>query len=85
VADRLLPYAVSQRDSVEHGAADDDELVRKAVTLLTVMPRNQQRETLESLLSPNDPQKGRRAVDALIAADFATEDARGRLHRRMLK
>lgn len=82
--DRLLPYSVSQREPAGHGAPDDDELVEKAVTLLTVMPRNQRRETVESLLSPNDPQKGRRAVDALIAADLATEDAHGRLHRRML-
>jgi hypothetical protein len=81
VAERLLPYAVREREPVGNGAPDDDELVEKAVTLLTVMPRNQRREIVEGLLSPNDPQRGRRAVDALIAASLATEDERGRLHR----
>ena len=34
---------------------------------------------LEKLLEPNDAQRGRRAVDALIAAGFVVEDERGRL------
>jgi hypothetical protein len=45
------------------------------------MPRNQHRHTIEELLSPNDPEKGRRAVDALIEAAFAAEDDAGHLHR----
>jgi hypothetical protein len=81
VADRLLPYGLSPRHSVEHDEAVEDELFEKAVTLLTFMPGNQPRERLEKLLSPNDPQRGRRAVDALIDAALATEDERGRLRR----
>jgi hypothetical protein len=45
------------------------------------MPRNQPREKVEKLLSPNDPQRARRAVDALIDAALATEDERGCLRR----
>ena len=81
VADRLLPYGVSEEESVDHGEEPEDELVERAVTLLRFMPRNQPRETVEDLLSPNDPLKGRRAVDALIEAALATVDARGRLQR----
>ena len=81
VADRLLPYELSQPEPVGHDEQTDDELVQKAVTLLRFMPRNQPREKVENLLSPNDPAKGRRAVDALIKAALATVDARGRLQR----
>jgi hypothetical protein len=45
------------------------------------MPSNQRRETIQELLSPNDPDRGRRAVDALIDAAFAAEDQAGRLRR----
>ncbi len=61
-----------------------NELVGRAVTLLTLLPRNQPREKVERLLSPNDPQRGARAIDALIAAALATEDERGRLCRTAL-
>ena len=81
VADRLLPYGVSEQEPVDHDEETEDELVEKAVTLLRFMPRNQPRETVEDLLSPDDPQKGRRAVDALIEAALATVDAQGRLRR----
>ena len=81
VADRLLPYELSQPEPVRHDEETEDELVEKAATLLRFMPRNQPREKVESLLSPNDPIKGRRAVDALIDAAVATVDARGRLQR----
>jgi hypothetical protein len=47
-----------------------------------VMPCNQHRETIEGLLSPNDPERGRRAVDALIDASLAAEDDTGHLRRR---
>jgi hypothetical protein len=57
------------------------ELLEKAVTLLTFSPRNQAREKVEKLVSPNDPARGRRAVDALIEAALVTEDERGRLCR----
>lgn len=82
VADRLSPYGgVSEHETVEHDEETDDELVERAVTLLRFMPRNQPREKVEDLLSPNDPHKGRRAVDALIDAALATVDAQGRLQR----
>ena len=81
VADRLLPYELSQPEPVGHDEETDDDLVEKAATLLRFMPRNQPREKVENLLSPHDPIKGRRAVDALIDAALATVDARGRLQR----
>jgi hypothetical protein len=81
VADRLLPYGVSEQELVEHDEETEDELVERAVTLLRFMPRNQPRETVEALLSPNDRKKGRRAVDALIDAALATVDTQGRLQR----
>jgi len=81
VADRLLPYELSQPDPVGHDEHVDAELVERAVRLLRFMPRNQPRERVESLLSPNDPVKGRHAVDALIKAALATVDSRGRLQR----
>lgn len=83
VADRLRPYSVSQQESIEHAdaAGIDNELLEKAVTLLTFAPRNLRRETVEKLVAPNDPQRGRRVVDALIGAALATEDPQGRLRR----
>ena len=81
VADRLLPYELSHSEPVVHDEQTDDELLEKALTLLRFMPRNQPREKVESLISPNDPAKGRRAVDVLIEAALATVDARGRLQR----
>jgi hypothetical protein len=41
------------------------------------MPRNQLRKTIEELLSPNDLERGRKAIDALIEAAFAIEDETG--------
>ena len=81
VADKLLPYGVSEQEPVDHDEETEHELVEKAVTLLRFMPRNQPREKVESMLSPNDPVRGRRAVDALIESAVATVDARGRLQR----
>jgi hypothetical protein len=72
IADRLVAYGVSERPRVEHAETVETELVEKAVTLLTFLPRNQPREKLETLLSPHDPQRGARAADALIAAALAT-------------
>jgi hypothetical protein len=45
------------------------------------MPRNQLRATIEQLLAPDDVERGRRAVDALIDAAFAIEDETGHLRR----
>ena len=81
MADRLLPYELSQLEPIGHDEEADTALVEKAVTLLRFMPRNQPRERVEKMLSPNDPLKGRRAVDALIEAALATVDAQGRLQR----
>ena len=82
VAERLTPYATAELpDLGEEDAAADPELVERAATLLTVMPRNQLRKTIESLLSPNDLERGRQAVDALIDAAFAAEDDAGHLRR----
>ena len=65
----MAPY-----ETAGQPAADVDELVERALTLLMVMPANQKRETVEDLLSPTDRDKGRRAVDALIESAFAAED-----------
>ena len=86
VAQRLAPYEVSDLPVSDLPVASElealeDELVEKAATLLLVMPSNQRRETIQELLSPNDPDRGRRAVDALIDASFAVEDHAGRLRR----
>ena len=79
VVERLAPYDVALVDDVRSSQAVDGELVKKAATLLQLMPRNQRRETIEDLVCPNDQPRGRRAVDALIDAEFAAEDWTGRL------
>jgi hypothetical protein len=81
VAERLTPYRTSTLPDIREEASVDTELVERAATLLTVMPRNQLRKTIESLLSPHDLEKGRQAVDALIDAAFAAEDDTGHLRR----
>ena len=70
VVERLTPYEGAQFD-----------LLERAATLLAVMPRKQLRSTVERLLSPNDLEKGRRAIDALIDAAFAIEDETGHIRR----
>ena len=81
VAERLTPYETSKVPDLAEEEAVDAELVERAATLLTVMPRNQLRKTIESLLSPHDLERGRLAVDALIDAAFAAEDDAGHLRR----
>jgi hypothetical protein len=81
VAERLTPYGTSKLPDIAEEEAVDTELVERAATLLTVMPRNQLRKTIESLLSPHDLERGRLAVDALIDAAFAAEDDAGHLRR----
>ena len=87
VAERLAAYetsdvdVVGRVDVVGHGEVADHELVERAATLLAVMPRNQLRATIEGLLSPNDHDRGRRAVDALIDAAFAIEDETGHIRK----
>jgi hypothetical protein len=80
VVERLTPYEGAQVDVPDEGAADP-ELVERAATFLAVMPRKQLRSTVERLLSPNDLEKGRRAIDALIDAAFAVEDETGHIRR----
>ena len=77
VAERLAGYEVSKVPDVSENEEADSELVERAATLLAVMPRNQLRKTIEDLLSPNDLERGRKAVDALIDAAFAVEDETG--------
>jgi hypothetical protein len=81
VVERLAPYDVALVDDLGCPEAAGDELVERAATLLQLMPANQRRETIEDLVSPNDQQRGRDAVDALIESAFAAEDVTGRLRR----
>jgi hypothetical protein len=81
VAARLQAYEIAPPPPIDHDDTVEAELLEKAVTLLTFTPRNQPREKIERLLSPNDHQRGRRVVDALIEAALVTEDERGRLCR----
>jgi hypothetical protein len=81
VAERLVPYDIAPPPAVDPADGADAELVERAATLLTVMPRNQSRSTIEELVSPHDPDRGRRAVNALIESAFAVEDDAGHLVR----
>jgi PHD/YefM family antitoxin component YafN of YafNO toxin-antitoxin module len=88
IAERLRPYHLDARTDDESQRAPVaapnaellDELMERAVNLLTLMSWNQRRETIEDLLSPHDLARGRRAVDALIEAAFVAEDDTGHLH-----
>jgi hypothetical protein len=80
VAERVASYEYAHVDTNTTEAVDED-LVEKAATLLLVMPPNQLRATIEELVAPHDPERGRRAVDALIESAYAAEDADGRLRR----
>ena len=81
VAERLAPYETSEPHVLADDTEIESELVERAATLLAVMPANQLRETIERLLSPNDLERGRRAIDALIDAAFAIEDETGHLRK----
>lgn len=83
IASRLSRYETSQVAAPASADVDDadEELVERAATLLSVMPRNQLRATIENLLSPNDLERGRRALDALIESAFAIEDETGHIRR----
>ena len=81
VVERLTPYEAVARVDVPEDDVADPELVERAATYLTVMPRKQLRSTVERLLSPNDLEKGRQAIDALIDAAFAIEDETGHIRR----
>lgn len=84
VSERLEPYLAAReaREEARPPGADAaapvlDELAQRAMTFVTVMPPRQHRETIEELVSPNDPELGRRAIDALIEGALVTEDDRG--------
>ena len=90
VTERLRPYVEAAPHNGSTPASDigDDSgqdglagLVERAETLLAVMPRNPQRDTLEALSAPYDPEQARRAVDVLIEADVVVEESGGRLRR----
>jgi len=81
VAERLTLYEASTLPRMAEEEPVDAELVERAATLLSVMPRNQLRKTIEGLLAPHDLERGRQAVDALIDAAFAVEDETGHLRR----
>lgn len=81
VAARLTLYETATLPDMTDDDAVDPELVERAATLLSVMPRNQLRRTIEGLLAPHDLERGRQAVDALIDAAFAVEDETGHLRR----
>ena len=80
VSERVAAYDISA-DAVVDLARSQDELVERAATLLLVMPPNQRRSTIEWLLSPDNPERGRRAIDALIESALVLEDEAGLLHR----
>ncbi|HSI97082.1 MAG TPA: hypothetical protein VK926_01870 [Gaiellaceae bacterium] len=85
VAKRLRPYIDephSRREDAPDPDADPDspildDLTERAATLVAVMPPRQRRATIEELVCPHDPERGRRAVDALIEGALVAEDERG--------
>jgi hypothetical protein len=81
LAERLAPYELSRFKPPSAAAEVDSPLLETALMLLRIMPPNQHRKTFANLLSPDDPQQGRRAVDALIDAALVTEDDQGHLHQ----
>jgi hypothetical protein len=81
VAERVASYAYTHVDGESGADVPEEDLVEKAATLLLVMPPNQTRKTIEELVAPHDPERGERAVAALIESAVAVEDADGRLRR----
>ena len=84
VASRLEAYLGRSANGHEEAAPVLDELMERAVTVVAAMPPFQRRATIESLVAPNDPERGRAALDALIENAFVMEDDMGclRLLRR---
>jgi len=85
VATRLQLYAAlptsGAADVPVSGAGqaptEAEDLLERATTLLAIMPPRPRRATIEELVCPNDPDRGRRAVEALIERSLAAEDERG--------
>jgi hypothetical protein len=81
VAERLASYAFTHVDGRRDAGTAEEDLVEKAATLLLVMSPHQPRKRIEELVAPHDPERGERAVAALIESAFAVEDTDGRLRR----
>lgn len=81
IAERLGHYETTNATHATPDDVADLELIERAATLLSIMPRNQLRATVEKLVSPNDLERSRRAIDALIDAAFAIEDQTGHLRK----
>ena len=79
VASRLEPYVGQPYSDQALGMLDD--LSERAATLVAVMPPRQHRTTIERLVCPHDPERGRRVIDVLIEGAFVAEDEKGRLRR----
>jgi hypothetical protein len=85
VAKRLRPYIDTRQSRGGGSPVPDarqaspmlDEVQERAATILAVMPPRQHRVTIEDLVCPDDPERGRQAVDALIEGAFVAEDERG--------
>jgi len=80
VAQRLMPYLEAW--GLRHRVGGEmpgvlDEFAERALTLVTVMPPHQRRETVEELVCPHDRDEARRAIDALIAGAYVAEDEQG--------
>ena len=83
VASRLEAYLDTPASPTDAPPALDDAMER-AMTFVAAMPPFQRRATIEQLVAPHDPERGRQALDALIESAFVAEDDRGclRLLRR---
>lgn len=77
VSKRLEPYLGTLRGTDHVDSPALDELAERTLTLVAVMPPRQHRETIERLVAPDDPERGRRVVDALIGGELVAEDERG--------
>jgi hypothetical protein len=83
VAERLVQYAATPDVTAHVMPVDvaEPELVERAARLLSVMSKRELRSTIEKLVSPNDLERGRRAIDVLIDTAFAIEDETGHLRK----
>ena len=84
VASRLEAYLGAPSSTLTEAPPTLDEAMERAVTFVAAMPPLQRRATIEQLVAPHDPERGRRALDAVIKSAFVAEDDRGclRLLRR---
>lgn len=81
MAKRLEPYLDARHSNGAPEGHDTspllDELAERAATLVTVMPPRPRRAMIEELVCPNDRERGRRAVSALVERGVLAEDERG--------